>query len=123
MKSKKARKQRKAQYNAPAHARRKMVASHLSDSLMEEYGRRSIPVIRGDNVMIMRGSEERVGTEGKVTEVDTKTGRITIEGVTTYQADGTEIAMPVHASNVVITKLDLSDAWRKDKLESEEGAE
>jgi large subunit ribosomal protein L24 len=123
MKSTKARKQRKAVFNAPAHARRRNVASNLSEDLRKEYGKRSAHVIKGDIVMITRGSEEIVGTEGKVISVDTRTGRVSIEGVTNSQADGTEVSRTIHASNVMITKLDLSDNWRKDKLTREEGAE
>ena len=124
MKSTKARKQRKALYNAPAHERRKRVAAHLSEGLRKEYGKRSAHVIKGDTVMIIRGNEELIGTEGKVAGVNTRTGRLTIEGVTIPKADGTEVVRPIHASNVIITKLDVSDSWRKDKLTRiEEGAQ
>jgi len=114
--SSKARKQRKAQFNAPIHIRRRMLASPLSPELREKYGKRSVPVIRGDTVAIVRGSDDIKGTEGKVLEVFTKDGRISIEGVTINQADGTAVVRPIHASNVAITKLELSDDWRKDKL-------
>lgn len=117
MKSSKARKQRKALYNAPTHVKRRTVSSHLSDSLKKEHNRRSVQVIKGDTVMVVRGDADIVGTEGKVSDVDTKTGRITIEGVTTTKADGAQTARPVHASKVVVTKLDLSDSWRKEKLQ------
>ncbi len=123
MKSTKARKQRKAHFNAPAHVRRRQVASNLSENLRKEYGKRSAHVIKGDTVMVTRGGEGVVGTEGKVAFVDTRTGRLTIEGVTISQADGTEVSRPIHASNVLITKLDVSDNWRKDKLSREEGAQ
>ncbi len=124
MKSTKARKQRKALFKAPAHARRRSVASHLSEGLKRDYNKRSAHVISGDTVMVIRGDEEIVGTEGKVASVDTRTGRLTIEGITIPQADGTEVNRPIHASNVMITKLDVSDNWRKNKLiREEEGAQ
>jgi large subunit ribosomal protein L24 len=124
MKSTKARKQRKALFNAPAHARRRSVASHLSEGLKRDYNKRSAHVISGDTVMVIRGDEEIIGTEGKVASVDTRTGRLTIEGITIPQADGTEVNRPIHASNVMITKLDVSDNWRKNKLiREEEGAQ
>ena len=124
MKSTKARKQRKAQFSAPAHVRRRNVASHLSESLRKDYGKRSAHVIRGDTVMIVRGSDGIIGTEGKVASIDTRTGRLIIEGVTIPQADGTEVGRPIHASNVIITKIDTSDNWRKNKLTRErEGAQ
>lgn len=92
------------------------MASPLSKDLREKYGMRSVRVIRGDTVMVVRGSEDIRGTEGKVLEVFTKDGKVSIEGVTLDQADGTAVARPIHASNVVVTKLDLTDEWRKDKL-------
>lgn len=124
VKSTKARKQRKALFNAPAHVRRKNVASHLSESLRKDYGRRSANVIKGDTVMIIRGNEDLIGTEGKVAEINTRTGRLTIEGVAIPKADGSEVSRPIHASNVIITKLDVSDSWRRDMLtRTEEGAQ
>ena len=117
MVSKQARKQRKRQHNAPEHLRRKMVASHLSDGLMKQYKKRSALVVVGDTVMVMRGDEKVRNIEGKVTEVNTRTGKVVIEGITIAKADGTLKERPVHASNLVITKLNLTDPWRKEKLE------
>jgi len=114
--SKKARKQRKAFYNAPTHIRRKNISSHLSEELQKEYKIRSLQVIKGDTVKVMRGDEDIQGIEGKVTSVVTKNGRINVEGVTIAKADGTQTARSVHASKVMITKLDLSDPKRKEKL-------
>ena len=48
--------------------------------------------------------------------VDSNTGRLTIEGVTVAKSDNREEAVPVHASNVVITRLDESDKLRMQKL-------
>ncbi len=117
MVSKQARKQRKRQYNAPEHVRRKMVASHLSENLMKQYKKRSAVVVKGDTVMVLRGDEKVRNVEGKVTDVDTKSGKVIIEGVTIPKADGTLKERPVHASNLVITKLNLTDPWRKEMLE------
>lgn len=117
MVSKQARKQRKALYNAPVHVRRRNVSAHLSDDLMKQTSTRSIRVIVGDTVKVLRGDEGVRGVEGKVSEVDTKTGRIVVEGITMPKADGTMKARPIHSSNVIITKLDLTDPWRKEKLQ------
>lgn len=118
MVSKQARKQRKAQYNAPAHVRRKMVASHLSEDLMKQYSKRSAMVIVGDTVKVLRGDDKVRDVEGKVTKVDTRTGKVVVEGITIPKADGTLKERPVHASNLVITKLVLTDPWRKERLEA-----
>ena len=122
MVSSKARNQRKMRANAPAHIKRKMLSSHLSADLQKEYGKRSARVCLGDTVMVLRGGEDIRGVEGKVIGVMTDEGRITIEGVTINQADNTAVARPIHASNVVITKLNLDDAWRKDVLKRGKGA-
>lgn len=122
MVSSKARNQRKMRANAPAHIKRNMLSSHLSADLQKEYGKRSARVCLGDTVMVLRGGEDIRGVEGKVIGVMTDEGRITIEGVTINQADNTAVARPIHASNVVITKLNLDDAWRKDALKRGKGA-
>lgn len=77
---------------------------------------RAVRVIKGDTVRVMRGDEDVLGQEGKVQEVETKTGHIIIEGVTIAKADGTQTARPIHSSNVLVTKLNLTDPRRKDKL-------
>lgn len=117
-KSKKPRKQRKSLYEAPLHRRRKMIASHLSSKYLEDakrYYPRSAVVRKGDTVKIVRGS--LAGHVGKVEAVDTGSMRITVDGATISKADGTQIAAKIHASNVIITKLDLSDTIRKKKFE------
>ena len=121
MVSSKARVQRKASANASVHVKRKMLSAHLSKELAKEYGKRSARVCVGDTVMILRGAEGVRGVEGKVLSVMVGEGRVTIEGITINQADGTSVARPVHASNLIITKLNLDDAWRKDAL-SKKGA-
>ncbi len=118
--SSKTRKQRKAFYNAPAHIRRKMVSSHLSDELRKDLRIHAVQVVKGDTVRVMRGDEDVVDVEGKVTHVDTKSGRIVIEGITIAKADGTMVARPIHASKVEITKLNLSDPMRKQNLSKKE---
>ncbi|MCL2607863.1 MAG: 50S ribosomal protein L24 [Methanomassiliicoccaceae archaeon] len=116
LRSSKARVQRKRHYNAPAHIRSKKLSAHLSTELREKHGVRSARVCRGDTVVIIRGNEDIRGNEGKVVEVLTDEGKVVIDGVTINQADGTAVARPIHASNLVITKLDLSDEWRADSL-------
>jgi len=108
-------KQRKAFFNAPLHKRRKMMSSHLDENLLLKYDKRSIPVVKGDVVRVMRGSFR--GHEDKVVKINTKKNTIDIEGITMAKADGNKIPKPVHPSNVVITKLNLTDKWRRSNLE------
>ena len=123
MVSSKARIQRKTSANAPVHVKRKMLSAHLSKDLSKQYGKRSARVCVGDTVVIERGAEGVRGVEGKVLSVITKTGQVTIEGITINQADGTSVARPVHASNLTIVKLNLDDAKRKDVLARKEAKE
>jgi len=117
--SSKPRVQVKTQMNAPLHIRRKMLSAHLAPHLREKYGTRSMPIRTGDKVVIMRG--EFKGLEGKVTKVDTKRLRIFVEGITRRKVDGTEIGVPIHPSNVMITELNLKDEFRKKILERRGG--
>jgi large subunit ribosomal protein L24 len=114
MKSRMPRKQRKELYNAPLHKRRKWLSSHLEEILLK-YDKRSITVIKGDTVKVMRGSFR--GHEDKVARVDVRKKYLEIEGITMSKADGNKIAKPIHPSNVMITKLNLTDKWRRKKLE------
>ncbi|MCJ7562936.1 MAG: 50S ribosomal protein L24 [Thermoplasmata archaeon] len=117
-KSTRAGKQRKARANAPLHKKRRMVAAHLSSALMSEYNVRSLTVKRGDTVKVVRGPEGVKGVESKVASVDLNECKIIIENITIAKADGTHKQRAIDPSNVLITKLDLSDPWRKRKLDS-----
>lgn len=116
--SKKPRKQRASVYGASLHRRRKMIASHLSAKYLEDakhYFPRSAVVRKGDTIKIVRGSF--AGHVGKVESIDMRSMRITVDGATVNKADGTQIAAKIHPSNVIITKLDLSDPKRKKRLD------
>ena len=116
MASSKARVQRRNQANASAHVKRKMLSAHLSDELRAKYGVRTARVCKGDTVIVVRGNEDIRNIEGKVVGVYTGTGRVAIDGITIAQADGTAAERPIHASNLVITKLNTEDQWRVDAL-------
>jgi large subunit ribosomal protein L24 len=108
------RKQRKLLFNAPAHIRYKQFSAPLSPSLKASYNVSSLPVRTGDAVRVMRG--DRKGLEGKVTSVDRKKYRISVEGITREKVDGTAIQVPIHPSKVMITNLNLDDKWRRESL-------
>ena len=115
MTSTKPRKQRYNLHNAPLHKKRKWISSHLAENLLLKYDRRSIPVVKGDTVKIMRGNYR--GHEDKISKVNVRDQTIEIEGVTITTAKGTKIAKPIHASKLLITKLNVTDKWRRRKLE------
>lgn len=118
-KSRQPRKQRKAYYNRPLHQRWKELTAPLSEELRKELSIKRLPVRKGDTVLIVRG--DFAGHEGKVVKVSLKKRRIYVEGVTLTKADGTTVYYPIHPSKVVITKLDLSDDWRKKIIERKKG--
>ena len=106
--------QRLRLHNLPLHQRHKQLSAHLSDELLQRYERRALPVRVGDTVRVMRG--DSAGTTGKVLAVDHKSFTMHIEGVTVRRARGQEIPRPIHPSNVVITKLNLQDRRRRERL-------
>ena len=108
-------KQRKKLYNLPLHQRKKLLVAKLVEDLRKQYGIKRINIRKGDTVRVVSG--DFVGREGKVVAVDTKRGRIAIEGLTRKKADGTPVYVWIHASKVMITKLDLSDPRRREKIE------
>jgi large subunit ribosomal protein L24 len=98
----------------------KRFGSALSEELRDKHGRTAIRPVKGDGVRIVRGGFK--GIEGKITGVDTKRGKLFIEGVTREKAAGGKTSpVPIDASKVVITNLNLDDKLRKRRLEREEG--
>lgn len=108
--SKQPRKQRKALYNAPAHARGKHLSATLSKDLRADIGTRALPLRAGDKVRVLRGDFK--GHEGKVLEVDYNNYKVTVEEVTLAKADGTSVFIPVDPSNLMIIKAELDDKRR-----------
>ena len=109
------RKQRLARANAPHHQARKQMASHLSEELLLKYNRRSMTVITGDEVKLLRGDHR--GKSGRIVDVDVSVRKVVVEGVTNKKADGTEVPLPVDPSNLLIVKLNLEDKRREAKLD------
>ncbi|MBW1742744.1 MAG: 50S ribosomal protein L24 [Deltaproteobacteria bacterium] len=122
--SKQPRKQRLLHYSAPHHKVRRKMSAHLGPEYLDAkdtrgdlkywYLPRAVPVRKGDAVRILRGALK--GQTGKILDVNRKKGYITVEKATMMKADSTQIARHIDPSNVVITKLDLSDKWRKERL-------
>ena len=108
--SKQPRKQRKARYNAPAHARVKYLSASLSKDLRADLGRRTLPVRTGDKVRVIRGDFK--DQEGKVLSADYGSYKVTVEEITLSKPDGTVTFLPIDPSNLVIIDADLSDDRR-----------
>jgi large subunit ribosomal protein L24 len=101
--------------HVPKHQRDKMLGAALADELREQYKKRTVRVVKGDSVMVVRG--EYKGRGGKVEEVDTEQGTLHIEGMQREKIRGGQVKVPIHASNVKITALNLQDKRRSNRLQ------
>jgi large subunit ribosomal protein L24 len=113
--SKPVRVRRKLVLNPAREKSLKLVRATLSDDLKSRYGKNSVRVRIGDSVKLVRG--EYSGVEGKIQHLFPKEGRLTLEGVTREKIKGGTSEVRIHASNVIVTGLNLEDKFRKTKLE------
>ena len=102
-------------YRATMATRNKQLGSPLSKDLQKRYGKRSIRVVLGDTVKVMRG--EYRGIDGKISKVSIADNSVAIEGVKKEKSKGEKFDVLIRSTNVVITNLNLDDHWRKTKLE------
>ena len=105
------RRQRKALYTADLFHRRRRMAVPLSKELRRRYGRRQLPVRKGDTVRILSGSY--VGREERVAKVDLQRYSVTLDNVTGKTADAKLKPLPIRPNHLVLTKLNLADPWRR----------
>lgn len=95
---------------------------HLSNDLSEKYGIKKFGVRKGDLVKIIKGDSHKdeklniVGKEAKVVKVLRKNNKIIVENVNIAKADGKMKPRKLDPSSLIITKLDLDDKKRKEKL-------
>lgn len=105
-------------YRASLGTRSKQQGSTLSKDLRKKYGKRSVRIVKGDTVKIMRG--EFKGVDGKVSRVSTEKNSVAIEGIKKEQTKGEKYDVYIHTSNLKITALNLEDKWRANKLEGKD---
>jgi large subunit ribosomal protein L24 len=98
------------------HKRDKMVGAVLEDALRKQYGKKSIRVVKGDSVRVVRG--EYKGVEGKVDKVDTRHATFHIEGIQREKIKGGQVKVPIHSSKVMVIALNLDDNYRSNKLQA-----
>jgi len=115
MSSAKPAKVRSKMFNAPMHKLSKILNARLSDDLRTKYAFKTARIKKGDSVRIVRG--EYAGVEGKVTGVDVKYGKVTVEGVYRERVKGEQTPVKIKASKVMITSLNLEDKLRKAHFE------
>jgi large subunit ribosomal protein L24 len=108
--SKQPRKQRKFRANAPLHEKHKFLNAPLSKTLRKKYGKRSLPLKKGDEVLVMRGTFRH--KKAKVSSVQPKRTRIILENIQRSKKDGTKVNVFFHPSSLQIQTLILEDKKR-----------
>lgn len=105
-------------YQATFQTKSKQLGSALSKDLHKKYGKRSVRVVEGDSVTILRG--EFKGVDGKVAKISTQKSSVAIEGVKKEKTKGDKFDVYIHTSNLVVTSLNSEDKWRIAKLEDKD---
>ncbi|MFA5019479.1 MAG: 50S ribosomal protein L24 [Candidatus Pacearchaeota archaeon] len=109
------RKQRKYLANAPMHIKRKIMSVNLSKELRKRYSRRSFPIRKGDDVVVMSGKFKK--KSGKISGINSKKMKVSIDGINMKKNDGTKVNVYFRCSNLQIQNLDLNDKKRISALE------
>ncbi|MCI4367111.1 MAG: 50S ribosomal protein L24 [Thermoplasmata archaeon] len=105
------RRQRKAMYEAHSAERHKRMSVALSRELRTRFGRRQVPVRKGDTVRILSGSFK--GREERVAKIIRRDYTLTLDNVTGKTGDQKLKPLPIRLSHLVIVRLNLSDPWRR----------
>jgi ribosomal protein uL24 len=105
------RRQRKALYTATTFERRLRMAVPLSRDLRRRFAARSLPVRKGDTVRVLSGSF--VGREERVAKIERRTYSVILDNVTVKTGEDKLKPLPIRTSHLVLTRLNLSDAWRR----------
>lgn len=119
--SKQPRKQRKFLANAPLHTKHKFLNAALSKELRKKHGKRSFPLRKGDEVLVMRGAFKK--KKAKVVFVNLKRTKISLENIQRAKKDGTKVNVWFHPSALQIQTLNLDDKKRMSALEKKETKE
>jgi large subunit ribosomal protein L26e len=105
------RRQRKARYTADSFERRVRMGVPLSRELRARFHCRALPVRKGDTVRVLSGSF--AGREERVARVDRRAYSVTLDNVTLKTADEKMKPLSLGVGHLVITRLNLSDPWRR----------
>lgn len=104
------RKQHKYRHNAPLHIKHRFLNAHLSKELRKKYGKRSLPLRKGDEVLVMQGSFKR--KKAKVVSVNLRRSRVALEGLQHTRRDGTKVPVTFHPRILQIQALVTDDKER-----------
>ena len=109
------RKQRKYRHNAPLHVKHMFLNAHLSKELRKKYGKRSLPLRKGDEVLVMQGSFKR--KKAKVVSVNLQRSRVALEGLQRTRRDGMKVSVTFHPRILQIQTLVTEDKERLSALQ------
>ena len=112
------RRQRKAHYTADTFRRRRRMTVPLSRELRRRFHSRSLPVRKGDTVRVLSGSF--VGREERVAKVDRRSYSVILDNVTLKTGEEKLKPLPIRTGHLVLTRLNLSDPWRRRRLKVSE---
>ena len=115
IRSKNPRKQRKYIQDIPLHLVRKLMSVRLTKDLKAKYGKRNVPIRKGDTIKVVVG--EHRGKVSKVTRISLRRREVYVDGVFIAKGDGTKLPKPLKSCNLMIMELDLDDKRRKELLE------
>ncbi len=104
------RKQHKYIANAPLHTKHKFLSANLSKELRKKYGKRNLPLRKGDDVLVMRGAFKK--KKAKVASVDLKNTRVALEGIQRTKKEGSKVNVYFHPRVLQIQTLNLDDKQR-----------
>ena len=76
-------------------------------------------VKNGDKVRILTGQFKK--KEGKIIHTNVKNSKVNIDNIQLIKKDGSKTFYPIHASNLIITELNLEDKQRKKSLNRKNG--
>lgn len=104
------RKARKAHFSAPSNVRRRLMSAGLSKELRTKHKVRSMPVRKGDEVRIVRGTY--ANREGKILASYRKKWVIHIEKVTREKANGTKKKPDIAQLSLLFRKQEYPICFR-----------
>jgi large subunit ribosomal protein L24 len=105
------RKQRRAMFQSSPFDRHRQLTVSLSRDLRGRYKRRALPLRKGDTVRIVSGSFK--GREERVSKVDMRSLRVTLDNVTIKKVDQKLKPLPIRTNHLILTRLNLADPWRR----------
>ncbi|KAI5135387.1 large subunit ribosomal protein L26e [Nematocida ausubeli] len=113
------RKCRKAHFNANDAKRRMIMSAGLSKELRSEYIFKSFPVVKGDEVLVLKGDLK--GKTGKIVKVNRATFKVVLDISYREKKNGQTASFGIYPSSLVITKFALDknrDALLQKKKEA-----